>query len=81
MMRDRSLSCMSPGRKPVNILALVMNVDCFQPYKDISYSVGAVIINLPRNIRYSEENVMIIDIIPGPHESKKHKFFSWTTCQ
>lgn len=69
------MSSMSPGRKPVNILGLLMNVDWFQPYKDTSYSVGviyAVIINLPRNIRYSEENVMIIGVIPGPHEPKKH---------
>ena len=59
-------SMSSEGRKPNNILGLLMNVDWFQPYKDISYSVGviyAVIINLPRNIRYSEENVMIIGII------------------
>lgn len=69
------VSSMSPERKPINILGLLMNVDWFQPYKDISYSVGviyAVIINLPRNIRYSEENVIIIGIIPGPHEPKKH---------
>ena len=49
-----------------------MNVDWFQPYKNISYSVGVifeVIINLPRNIRYSEENVMIIGIIPRPKEA------------
>ena len=46
-----------------------MNVDWFQTFKHIAYSVGviyAVIINLPRAMRYKEENVMIIGIIPGP---------------
>ena len=45
-----------------------------KPYKDISYSVGViygVIINLPRNIRYKDENIIIIGIIPGPKEPKK----------
>ena len=40
-----------------------------------NYSVGviyAVIINLPRSIRYANENIIIIGIIPGPKEPKKH---------
>ena len=59
----------------VNILGILINVDWFQPFKHVSYSVGviyAVIINLPRSIRYKSENVIIIGIIPGPNEPKQH---------
>ena len=41
----------------------------------MAYSVGviyAVIVNLPRSIRYKNENVVIIGVIPGPHEPKKN---------
>ena len=51
-----------------------MNVDWFQPFKHIAYSVGviyAVIINLPRVMCYKKENVMIIGVIPGPKEPNK----------
>ena len=37
---------------------LIMNIDLFQPYKDISYSIGViyvVIMNLPHSIRYKTE--------------------------
>lgn len=67
-----SLSC---GTNPTNILGFLLNVDWFQPYKHVAYSVGviyAVIINLPRSCRYKNENVIIIGIIPGPHEPKLH---------
>lgn len=50
-----------------------MNIDWFQPFKDISYSVGViydVILNLPRNIRYKDCNVIIVGVIPGPKEPK-----------
>ena len=58
----------------INTLGLLLNVDWFQPYKHISYSVGviyAVLVNLPRHLRYKSENIIIIGIIPGPHEPKK----------
>ena len=58
---------------PFNIMGFLINIDWFQPFKDISYSVGviyAVIVNLPRNIRYKDENVIIIGVIPGPKEPK-----------
>ena len=50
---------------------LMMNIDWFQPYKHVSYSVGVIYIvnmNLPRLLRFKTENVMLIGIIPGPHE-------------
>ena len=58
---------------PFNIMGFLINIDWFQPFKDISYSVGviyAVIVNLPRNIHYKDENVIIIGVIPGPKEPK-----------
>jgi len=61
---------------PLNILGVLINLDFFQPFKHVSYSVGViygVLINLPRNIRYKVENVIIIGVIPGPHEPKKHQ--------
>ena len=57
-----------------NFLGILVNVDWFQPFKHIAYSVGviyAVIINLPRAMRYKKENVMIIGVIPGPKEPNK----------
>ena len=68
------VASLSPERNPTNILGLLINIDWFQPHKHVAYSVGviyAVVINLPRSIRYKEENVIIIGIIPGPQEPKK----------
>ena len=52
---------------------LTLNVDWFQPYSRIEYSVGAIYLtiqNLPRSERYKEENVILVGIIPGPSEPK-----------
>ena len=57
-------------RDPFN-LAIMMNMDFFQPYKHVNYSVGAIyctIMNLPRSVRYKQENVLLLGLIPGPHE-------------
>ena len=54
-------------------LALILNMDFFQPYKHINYSIGAiyaVVMNLPRGIRYKREDVILIGLMPGPHEPK-----------
>ena len=51
--------------------ALVINMDFFQPYKHVQYSVGAIylrILNLPRGIRNKAENVILVGLIPGPHK-------------
>ena len=51
----------------------MLNIDWFQPYKYTQYSVGAiylVIMNLPRRLRFSRENMLLCGIIPGPHEPK-----------
>ena len=52
-------------------LALMMNVDWFQPFKHSPYSVGVIylaLMNLPRSERVKRENVIIAGIIPGPGE-------------
>ena len=53
---------------------LTMNVDWFQPYKHSPYSVGVIylaIMNLPREERFKQENIIIAGIIPGPDEPSK----------
>lgn len=55
-------------------LAMMLNVDWFQPFKLARYSVGVlylVIMNLPRHERFKFENVILVGVIPGPHEPSK----------
>ena len=55
---------------PHNFFGLI-NVDWFQPFKHTPHSVGAIymtVLNLPRNERFKEDNVMLIGILPGPKE-------------
>lgn len=50
---------------------LMLNIDWFQPFAHVQYSVGAVylaILNLPRHLRYQRENMILCAIIPGPRE-------------
>ena len=54
-------------------LATTLNLDWFQPYTHVNYSVGVfymVILNLPREERYKIENIVLLAIIPGPREPK-----------
>ena len=56
-----------------NHLGLMLNCDWFQLYHQTQYSVGViylVVLNLPRDIRFRPENVIIAGIIPGPKEPK-----------
>lgn len=53
-----------------NLLAM-FNIDWFQPFDKSEHSVGAlymVLLNLPREIRFKKENVLLIGLIPGPKE-------------
>ena len=53
---------------------LALNIDWFQPYTHTTSSVGVMyitVLNLPRFLRYKRENVILIGLIPGPHEPKK----------
>lgn len=54
---------------------LMINVDWFQPYKHIQYSIGVIyltILNLPRHLRNKPSNVILVGIIPGPHEPSQN---------
>ena len=54
-------------------LELMINVDWFQPYKHTQYSVGAIyvtVLNLPRHLRNKTNNIILVGILPGPHEPK-----------
>ena len=51
--------------------AFTTNLDWFQPFKHSKYSMGAIyltIMNLPRNVRNRIENVILVGLLPGPHE-------------
>lgn len=46
---------------------VMLNVDCFQPFKHTNYSVGAIyltILNLPRTERFKKKNIILIGLIP-----------------
>lgn len=54
-------------------LVTTINLDWFQPFTHVNYSVGVlymVILNLPREQQYKMENIILISIIPGPREPK-----------
>lgn len=58
-----------------NALAIMINVDWFQPFTRTQDSVGliyAVICNLPREIRFLPKNTLILGVIPGPNEPGKY---------
>ena len=64
-----------PFLQTPNNFVLMMNFDFFQPYKHVQYSVGAMyltILNLPRCLRYKQENVILCGLIPGPQEPEQH---------
>ena len=57
-------------------LGLMLNLDWFQPYDGTIHSTGAiyaVICNLPRDIRFQRENLLLLGLLPGPHEVSLHK--------
>ena len=50
---------------------LLLNVDWFEPFEHSIYATGVVfmsLLNLPRHIRYCQENIIICGLIPGPRE-------------
>lgn len=54
-----------------NNLALMLNVDWFQPFKKctlFSWSICLVILNLSREDCFKEENMILVGLIPGPKE-------------
>ena len=54
----------------------MLNLDWFQPFDGTSHSTEvlyAAIYNLPRDIRFKRENLLIISILPGLNEVSLHK--------
>lgn len=50
---------------------LILNIDWFEPFEHSIYAVGVVfvaLLNLPRDIQYNHENIIICGLIPGPKE-------------
>ena len=54
---------------------LHLNVDWFQPFERTQHSEGVIylsIMNLPRNVRFLQQNIILVGIIPGPREPSLH---------
>lgn len=52
---------------------IMLNNDWFRPCKHTEYSIGAIyltIMNLPCKVRFKQENVILVGLIPGPNEPK-----------
>lgn len=55
-------------------LVVALNIDWFQPYSCVMDSVRVIylcVLNLPRHLRYKQENILLVRIIPGPKEPKQ----------
>lgn len=58
-----------------NNFAFQINVDWFNPFKHTQHSEGAIymtVMNLPRQERFLQENVILVGVIPGPKEPPLH---------
>ncbi|EXX72342.1 hypothetical protein RirG_070190 [Rhizophagus irregularis DAOM 197198w] len=56
-------------------LGIMINLDWFQPFESSIYScrmIYGVICNLPCDIRFKKENMLILGLLPEPHEVKLH---------
>ena len=54
----------------------MLNLNWFQPYDDVIHSTGviyAAICNLPWDMRFKRENMLIFSLLPGPNEVNLHK--------
>lgn len=64
-----------PFLAAANNFGLMLNSDWFQLHKYSEYSIGVVytvVLNLPRQKRFKEKNVIVIGLIPGPKEPKQN---------
>ena len=60
-------------------IGVILNIDWFQRFKHRQYSIGVqylVILNLPREVRYKRENLILIGLIPGPVEPPKNIYLA-----
>ena len=48
----------------------MIKVDWFQSFQNVQHSVGVIylIVNLPREVRFWQGNVIVVGVIPGPSE-------------
>eukprot|EP00112_Aurelia_sp_Birch-Aquarium-sp1_P009705 Seg2112.2 transcript_id=Seg2112.2/GoldUCD/mRNA.D3Y31 product="hypothetical protein" protein_id=Seg2112.2/GoldUCD/D3Y31 len=56
-------------------LSVMFNIDWFQPFDGSEHSLGAmymVLLNLPREMRFKKENMLLVGLIPGPKEPVRH---------
>ena len=74
-MTSKMVRCGRTGSVGMDVisysLAVTLNLDWFQPFSHVNYSVGVgiiymVILNLPREKRYKVENIILVSVIPGP---------------
>ncbi|EXX62931.1 hypothetical protein RirG_157130 [Rhizophagus irregularis DAOM 197198w] len=57
-------------------LGLMLNLDWFQPYNGVIHSTGviyAAICNLPQDMRFKRENMLVLGLLPGPNEVSLHQ--------
>lgn len=63
-----------------NNYALMLNLDWFQPFEHVKYSIGVIyafILNLPRQEKFKLKNVLLIRVIPDlNHEPSVNSFIS-----
>jgi hypothetical protein len=67
--RDKKPLLATPGT-----LAFALNTDNYTPHANGTYSMGAVylvILNLPREERYLQRNMILISLLPGPFHSSR----------
>ena len=58
-----------------NSIAFMLNIDWFQPFKHRTYSVGVIylaVVNLPREVHFERENIIVVGLLPGPSEPSKN---------
>ena len=64
-------------------LVFMLNIDWFQPFERAQYSVGVVYLviqNLPREVRFKPENIIIVATIPGPKEPSHDDLNPYLEC-
>ena len=64
-------------------LVFMLNIDWFQPFERAQYSVGVVYLviqNLPREVRFKPENIVIVATIPGPKEPSRDDLNPYLEC-
>jgi hypothetical protein len=57
-------------------LGIMINVDWFQPFERTIHSSGVIygaICNLPRELRFKPENMLILGLMPDPNEASLHQ--------